>query len=379
MILVFVGAGGSAAVDHKRYPTTRKFFERLPDDIKNEGLFIQVCDFLRKQGRETYDIEDVLGLLDTYETHCAPLTDPTTLIGATMSGSFSMGITGIQDWQGFQKSTGKSSRDQIKPLNDRIKEHFFTVYADDWSLSAKRLGMWVRFLTGLKAIEPDLEVVTTNYDCVLESAFREAHINIGMGRRSDNIRTWMDSSPWAYVDGYDRSKKNGACGLLTKLHGSIDWQYKKNGGSQSIKVSDVFAGDHGKHCILYPGYKGVPINEPFRMFHNHFRKVVQGAHGPLTAAIFVGFAFRDEAINDVLSDLLPSTPTYFITKGTVPTKDDNPPPRAPVTNEWMHIRAGLTEQTVKEVLKAVQRDQEVAAERAVREAREEADAIIRGR
>ncbi len=33
MILVFVGAGGSATVDPKQYPTTVEFFSRLPDNI----------------------------------------------------------------------------------------------------------------------------------------------------------------------------------------------------------------------------------------------------------------------------------------------------------------------------------------------------------
>ena len=35
MILVFVGAGGSAAVDLDQYPTTVEFFESLPGEIKN--------------------------------------------------------------------------------------------------------------------------------------------------------------------------------------------------------------------------------------------------------------------------------------------------------------------------------------------------------
>ena len=47
MILVFVGAGGSAAVDPEQYPTTLRFFEKLPEEIQKNELFVRVADFFR--------------------------------------------------------------------------------------------------------------------------------------------------------------------------------------------------------------------------------------------------------------------------------------------------------------------------------------------
>ena len=69
MILVFVGAGGSAAVDPEQYPTTVEFFNRLPDDIEEAPLFIQICAFLeiRKYG-QPIDIEEILWTLDELAT-----------------------------------------------------------------------------------------------------------------------------------------------------------------------------------------------------------------------------------------------------------------------------------------------------------------------
>ena len=68
MILVFVGAGGSAAVDPEQYPTTVGFFEKLPDEIKSDPLFIKVCEFLMdQQGKEIVDIENVLETLDEFQ------------------------------------------------------------------------------------------------------------------------------------------------------------------------------------------------------------------------------------------------------------------------------------------------------------------------
>src|SRR5207248_224732 len=44
-------------------------------------------------------------------------------------------------------------------------------------------------------------------------------------------------------------------GLLTKLHGSVDWSR----GPQGIYVGDpLYKGTHNKQVILYPGFKGTP-------------------------------------------------------------------------------------------------------------------------
>ena len=68
-------------------------------------------------------------------------------------------------------------------------------------------------------------------------------------------------------------------GLLTKLHGSVDWRYLTE---DLVVVRDAgFSGNRHKHCILYPGYKGEPKEEPFRRFHEHLRRVVQGEYEPL--------------------------------------------------------------------------------------------------
>ena len=71
MILVFVGAGGSAAVNPDQYPTTVEFFKRLPGDITQEPLFVCIREFLeaRKGGKEI-DIEEVLWNLDEFRDYC---------------------------------------------------------------------------------------------------------------------------------------------------------------------------------------------------------------------------------------------------------------------------------------------------------------------
>ena len=66
MILVFVGAGGSASVDPKHYPTTVEFFKMIPNDVKEGPVFSNVHEYLRDkriqdgQSIDNIDIEEVL-------------------------------------------------------------------------------------------------------------------------------------------------------------------------------------------------------------------------------------------------------------------------------------------------------------------------------
>ena len=86
MILVFVGAGGSAAVDPEQYPTTVEFFNRLPEGITQDPLFILVGEFLRTQKEDgrSIDIEEVLWGLDKLQEYFSLSRDSNTLEGWMM-------------------------------------------------------------------------------------------------------------------------------------------------------------------------------------------------------------------------------------------------------------------------------------------------------
>ena len=45
MILVFAGAGASKAVGPENYPTTLEFFERLPEQIRKDPLFLHILSY----------------------------------------------------------------------------------------------------------------------------------------------------------------------------------------------------------------------------------------------------------------------------------------------------------------------------------------------
>lgn len=86
-------------------------------------------------------------------------------------------------------------------------------------------------------------------------------------------------------------------GLLTKLHGSLDWKIQDH----NIHVGDpVFTGDHAKQAIIYPGFKGGSTVLFYEPFHDYFRRSISSAD----ILIFVGFAFRDAHINEVIANNL---------------------------------------------------------------------------
>ena len=358
MILVFVGAGGSAAVDEKQYLTTRGFLDQLPKDIKDNHLFSSVYTLLTKHhGKTKPDIEDVLQILDAGQAVFPTTDNPLTLLEWIMSGQMAsnFNFAGVSDWGGLRQSFAGFSAEYIAPLSNAIKTEVYRLYAE--IPQVEQIADWALLLKGLQGIDPTLEIFTTNYDRVLETVIKETGINIRTGRDFDDVDARLNTDFWDMsVEGYRSMIESFELGgLLTKLHGSVDWQ-RRNG---AIHLSPVYAGSLDRHSLLYPGYKGTPTEEPFRMFHRHFRNVTRGIYGELTAAVFVGFAFRDEYINEILRELSPLTPMYFITIEEERARDNQPPLGFPFTLRptWpcRHYRKGLTQETVIDCLESIER------------------------
>ena len=298
MMLVFVGAGGSAAVDPEQYPTTATFFQRLPAGIKENPLFVKVRDFLvrtNEHGQKSIDIEDLLWVLNELQADCRKMHDPDNDNGIH-HGITRDGFSPRMDFAALQQSASLLDREFITPLIESIYAQVHTWYGG--TPHPKKLSVWTQLLNGLRAIDPVLEIFTTNYDIVLEDAIQQAGIPTEIGLASYREGHGMQTHLW---DPANRPET----GLLTKLHGSVDWRYLTE---DVVVVRDAgFSGNRHKHCILYPGYKGEPKEEPFRRFHEHLRRAVQGEYEPLVAAVFIGYAFRDDYINTLLSHLTPRT------------------------------------------------------------------------
>ncbi|MCY4389080.1 MAG: SIR2 family protein [Desulfurellaceae bacterium] len=332
MILLFVGAGGSAAVDEKQYPVARGFFEKVQGKIKQKKLFETVCQSIEK---ERLDIEDVLEVLDKLQESFMGVTS-----GLGEQLYTKGGVTFASERLGHTRHTNEAMRDRIVLLNDDIKARVYNFYGKP--PPTKKLSSWIHFLSELEQFDSCLQIFTTNYDLVLEEATKQAGVHVNYGLDNTGRRTRLDVDFW-----HPPKDHLGTCGLLTKLHGSVDWQREND---EIIVGSSHFTGEHENHCLLYPGHKGSPDTEPFISFHNHLRNVVQRKYGGLTAAVFVGYAFRDDYINAILAELPSHLPVFIIFKFEGDLLDTGLPPTVPLSVTFAHDGSGLTEETMARCL-----------------------------
>ena len=334
MILVFVGAGGSAAVEPEQYPTTVEFFNRLPNDIKEDPLFSLVHDFLEIQKDEQpIDIEEILWTLDELRDYCKVSLNTETIAGWILVGNrINQLMVNASDLSNLLRGMRHLERTQIETLKHKINvlvyDFYATIPSDDM------LSDWIELLQGLTEHELPVEIFTTNYDRVLETAIKVGKINVETGRRPDDVQPIQDMTIWDNP-GRPLTRKRGR---LTKLHGSVDWQRNQEG----IIIRTGSALENEEHLILYPGYKGEPNEEPFTKFHEHLQAVVQQA----SAAIFIGYAFRDDYINTILSELPSEIPKFVINK-------DDALPDFSFLEGCKHLNDGLTKESVETCLRGL--------------------------
>lgn len=182
-------------------------------------------------------------------------------------------------------------------INAQVYEYYSPLPSDE-DLNAA----WTPLLQILLDTQEWIEIFTTNYDQVIEAAIqllveKTSVPEIKTGRVA-TVRTFLDLSTWQSSMGDDYRTQRGG-GLLTKLHGSVDWSKQ----DETIYVgTPLFSGDHQRQVIIYPGIKGSPRTKPFDVFHDHFGRVLSVA----SSVVFIGFAFRDEYINEVIRSSVPS-------------------------------------------------------------------------
>ena len=310
MVLVFAGAGASAAVDPDKYPTTEGFLERLRDDIKGHPWFKAANSYLDSNGSGSpKDIELVLGALSQMQEYCVE----NLKVGDFPHWVLTNGLHYLRDLTPDENGLRNLSGDFLKTLernNEELKELESSINAQVFSLYAAKpspgtLDTWIKLLSHLAALGLHTEVFTTNYDRVLESAIAEGALNtLGTGMVYDGDSLLLDLEQWP--NSLNNTSATTATGLLTKLHGSVNWQRDVDG--RVTGSTTHYTGQHQNHILLYPGFKGKPKEEPFITFHNHLRLVAEKAQ----AAIFIGYAFRDEYINEILVSMPSKIPKIVI-------------------------------------------------------------------
>ena len=346
MILVFVGAGGSAAVDREQYPTTVKFFDKLPSSIKEDTLFKRVAERIEKTKPigEPIDIEEMLWDLNEIQEYLRAPKNPETPVGWVMQQNFLQQLPGTHNkanelLDGLSRLEEKRVAPLISEINSQVHGFYATLPSD-----IEKVSNWIDLLRGLRKIDPIIEIFTTNYDRVLEYVIGQAEISVETGQQHRLDRVELNLDHWSALD-MDFPRE---CGLLTKLHGSTNWHREDK---RIVIGPSIFTGRDSDHAILYPGNKGESEEEPFQTFHEHLRAVVQKAR----VALFIGFAFRDDHINDTLARLPPETFKYVITESDGKPIDNRPPENAPDSfrDDCIHNREGLTAEAVIHCLRHI--------------------------
>jgi hypothetical protein len=284
-ILIFAGAGASKAVAPSKYPTTVEFFQSLPQSIKRNQLFIELERFLTRDGdKKLLDIEIVLWRLQELLDFCREASDQTQLTGWMLSNNRLPNVIGqTSSTFGHLSTIVSTARVQLEALIGQINARVYELYSTLPS-SEEIDDNWTALLNGCTRLGPRVEIFTTNYDMVIEAALDGTGV-ADNGWRGTVVRK-LETDLWS-ADASQRTK-----GLLTKLHGSLNWTRDKN----QIYVSDpMFKGSHDSHVIIYPGFKGRPSDPTFQLFHSYFQKCLTAA----SVAVFIGFAFRDDYINDI--------------------------------------------------------------------------------
>ncbi len=326
-ILVFAGAGASKAVGPSQYPTTVEFFNALPAEVTSQPHFQHVETFLRTTtGQESLDIELVLWRLKELREFCHASLDPQNLAGwMIQNGRFNS--PGSNAHVGSLREIAGTTIQHLDQLISQINKKVYDLYAklpDQDSL--KRT--WIPLLSAISTLTPCTEIVTTNYDMIIESALGIEPV-ADNGWRGSVYRT-LDTPLW------QGPSSTHTKGLLTKLHGSVNWS--KQG--ETIFISDpTFKGQHENHAIIYPGFKGRPAEPLFLAFHEHLRRTIQTSR----VAIFIGFAFRDPYINEIIASSLTARTTCIVVN---PSRVQLPFD-LPTTH---YVEAGFGEESVSQVI-----------------------------
>ncbi len=316
-VVIFAGAGASKAVNSKEFPTTVEFFDRLPDSVLANSTFRFALEYIKRvEQPQQIDIEMVLWALETLQKDLKNLRTDSYITGNLFRSRLVKEILPTGNIGSFGEFLSRSDQ-RVSLLISEINEIVYDLYGYEpkkTELSRNWLPLLDRFVGSCES----LEIFTTNYDAAIETA-----LDIKLGNEkakecrgvSGRVRQKLDLRRWVELGGRDIT--------LTKLHGSVDW---KRAGNE-IHVGDSnFTGDHSKHAIIYPGFKGKSEAQFFSLFHSHFAKAVAQS----SLIIAVGFAFRDEHINSIIREnCSASTRVVIINPGEV----DFPSGR--VTAKWI--------------------------------------------
>ncbi len=294
MILVFTGAGASSAVSAQKYPTTIEYFNKLENGIINLPLFkVAVRDIKAKS--EPLDIENVLFRLGLLETQLKQKSH----------------INEYLDFYDLVLESCKLAPD-LSNLVDQINQKVFAFYGQVPEKEELE-DNWLKLFQILKDSGQKIEIVTTNYDTNIETAFEMHNGDLDL-KLTDGFKKTPGQGEELNLKLWQKYDPDVEQGLITKLHGSVSWFGDRN----SISRGRPIFRSKDAHPIIYPGFKGNPNTN--KSINPNFHKYFESMLPTVSHALFIGFAFRDDSINTLLAKLNSSCKVTNIGLGSEPAK-----------------------------------------------------------
>lgn len=299
-LLIFAGAGASTAVNHARFPTTLNFFAQLPPKITSNHLFQWVKDFLQAGDSErAIDIEEILWELQLLRDFAKSVQSGEGIVGHSFHGrGLATLLLGSGFGLGHFGDVIGSTLALCNSLIDDINAIVYDLY--NYEPTPDELeGNWSYLLRALQKAKIQTDFFTTNYDVAIETAaYLDPAVDFDHFRGvTGRLSKKLSLQRW--------SKAQADQTLLTKLHGSINWQW----GNDCIHVgAPVFTGNHNNHAIIYPGFKGKSEASFFPPMHSYLGDRLEDAD----VLLFIGFAFRDEYVTRLLGERVRSNTDIFI-------------------------------------------------------------------
>ncbi|MBF0602139.1 MAG: SIR2 family protein [Nitrospirae bacterium] len=156
--------------------------------------------------------------------------------------------------------------------------------------------------------QDSLTIFTTNYDLVLESVFEDVNRESGLKKHWEDLGIHeiyngfeCRGSSLVHTRNLDANRPAAHEVGYFKLHGSLTWDFHDG---VCITGAPRMPEDLNGPALIYPGYKGIPVDHPFSDLHRHFFNRL-AVHKRL---ISIGFAYRDELINSLIATSLTLRP-----------------------------------------------------------------------
>ncbi|HVW73163.1 MAG TPA: SIR2 family protein [Rhizomicrobium sp.] len=159
------------------------------------------------------------------------------------------------------------------------------------------IAAWIQ---GFDRTHP-VEIFTTNYDLLIESALEEARLTYFDGFTGSK-------HPFFDVSAIDRDGLPAYWTRLWKLHGSINWRDEKKNGGNICRFTER---DNDANSLIHPSHRKYDQSRrlPYLALLDRMKAFLRKHSAVL---IISGYSFNDAHLNELMADGLESNPTSVI-------------------------------------------------------------------